>query len=389
MKVLLREVRLLLLEYADASSGRQPARSPGATLTGMRRGWVAGICALLQVVAVATGRSVAPSPVQEALFAAVGLGTGAALLAAGRRPVLVFLACAVGYPVQALLLAPPIPAAMAVISFLLARRSPGTPELVGVPRTVAIVAAGTAVGVAGLVLAGQPYLAAPYALVVVVSSAAGLLVAYRALREESHRRELLDGQRLEIARELHDVVGHSAGAITFQAGAARVALDAGAVADATAALTDIENAGRELLREVRWMVGLLRDASAQPGLADVDRLLDHARRSGLDVRLRTAGDVTALPGEVSHEAYRILQEALTNVLRHGASATADVSLDVAESVLLRVSNPSRPDEAPVHVGSGIRGMQERAARVHGELRAGPDPGGGWLVEATLPLRVAP
>ena len=92
---------------------------------------------------------------------------------------------------------------------------------------------------------------------------------------------------------------------------------------------------------------------------------------------------------MSHEAYRILQEALTNVLRHGASATADVSLDVAESVLLRVSNPSRPDEAPVHVGSGIRGMQERAASVHGELRAGPDPGGGWLVEATLPLRVAP
>jgi len=196
---------------------------------------------------------------------------------------------------------------------------------------------------------------------------------------------LLSAQRLQIARDLHDAVGHSAGAIAVQAGAARAALAADAPHDATTALMDIETACRDLLREVRWMVGLLREDTEPPGLSHVDGLLDTARRSGLDLRVVRAGDVATVSPKVGQAAYRILQEAITNVLRHGDGPLAEVSLKICAGVLIRVSNPSRLEEAP-NLGHGLNGMRERAAAVGGHVHVGRDYPDQWVLQAELPLQ---
>jgi signal transduction histidine kinase len=344
----------------------------------------------LQVVTLATGTTPSPSPLRGVLFALLGLASGLVLVGRRRYPYPTFGLCAIAYPLQALLLAPPVPAAVAVAAYGLVRRSPGS-EKAGsaVSRwTVTALLGAVAAGAAGLALSQQVYWLAPYALVVVTAVTAGLVVANRESHEESRRRELLDRQRLQIARELHDVVGHSAGAIGVQAGAGRLALDAGAVSDARAALVDIETASHTLLREVRWMVGLLRERATHPGLADVEQLIENARRSGLDIRFRSTDLACAVPASTGQAAYRILQEALTNVLRHGAVQRAEVELTVDDQLRLRVRNPttSGAPRAP-RAGNGIQGMRERVQSVGGTLRVGADGESGWIVEAVLPRQV--
>jgi signal transduction histidine kinase len=234
---------------------------------------------------------------------------------------------------------------------------------------------------------GHPALVAPYGLVLVTATAGGLLVASHDTREQSRRRELLAEQRLRIARDLHDAVGHSAGAIGVQAGAARLALAAGSPGDAASAVRDIEIASRDLLREVRWLVGLLREDAELPGLDEIGDLLGTARRSGLDLHVVTSGDGSDVPPEVGHAAYRILQEAITNVLRHGAEPrAATVTLEVSDAVLVRVCNPAA-SEGSAAPGHGLVGMGERAAEVGGAVRTGRDESGAWVVEARLPMRV--
>ena len=355
----------------------------------MRRAWLPAACAVLQVFTLATGTTPSPSPLRGILFVLFGLGSGLALVARRRCPYPTFALCAVAYPLQALLLAPPVPAAVAVAAYGLVRRSAGS-EKAGsaVSRwTVMALLGAVAAGAGGLALSDQAYWLAPYALVVVTAVASGLVVADRESHEESRRRELLDRQRLEIARELHDVVGHSAGAIGVQAGAGRLALDAGAVSDARAALLDIESASHTLLREVRWMVGLLRERATLPGLSEVEQLIENARRSGLDIRFHSSDLARAVPASTGQAAYRILQEALTNVLRHSAAQRAEVELTVEEELRLRVCNPSTTGSprAP-RAGNGIQGMQERVQSVGGSLRVGGDGGSGWIVEAVLPCR---
>jgi signal transduction histidine kinase len=227
---------------------------------------------------------------------------------------------------------------------------------------------------------------APFALAVVTATALGLLLASHDAREESRRRDLLADQRLRIARDLHDVVGHSVGAISVQAGAARMALAAGAPRDAATAVIDIETASRDLLREVRWLVGLLRENTELPGLGDVDGLLDSARRSGLDLEVVRNGSADGVPPEVGHAAYRILQEALTNVVRHAPSQRAEVTVGVTDSVLVRVRNPC-PDGHVQDAGHGLVGMRERATQLGGTVRSAANGRGAWVVEANLPLRV--
>lgn len=357
----------------------------------MRRAWLPAVCAVLQVITLATGETPSPAPVAGMIFAALGISAGAALLARRRHPYPTFAFCAVAYPVQALLLAPPVPAAVAVATYGLVRRpAPGAPGDSGLSRWTAVALAGALlVGAGGLVLSGQPFWLAPYALVVVTAVALGLVLANRESHEAARRRELLDEQRMKIARELHDVVGHSAGAIGVQAGAGRMALDAGAVLDARAALLEIETASRTLLREVRWMVGLLREGGTLPGLTDVDRLVENARRSGLEVSFRATGESEVVPAATGQAAYRILQEALTNVLRHSTAQRADVSLSVEEVLRLRVCNPWATDPSTSsEVGNGIQGMQERVGDLGGTFRAGPSNTGRWVVEAVLPLEAS-
>jgi signal transduction histidine kinase len=357
----------------------------------MGRAWLPALCALLQVLAVGTGGTGSPTVPVGVAFTVLGLAAGASLGWRDRFPVQVFVFCAVAYPVQALLLAPPLPAALAVMCYQLVRH-PHTQDSDSTRRTRTVAAALVAavlLGMAGVAGTGQAPLVAPFGLVVVTAAAFGLLLASHDAREESRRRDLLAEQRLRIARDLHDVVGHSVGAISVQAGAARMALAAGVPHDAATAVVDIETASRDLLREVRWLVGLLREDAQLPGLADVDGLLDSARRSGLDVRVMRSGSSDGLRPEVGNAAYRILQEALTNVVRHGGSQRVEVTIGVTNAVLVRVCNPCA-DEVVQHPGHGLVGMRERAAQVGGTVHSGPVPGvagggGAWVVEAHLPL----
>ena len=219
-----------------------------------------------------------------------------------------------------------------------------------------------------------------------------LLDIRRHLALDNARRD----ERLELARELHDVVAHHVAGIVIQAQAARIAA-AKRPATLDATLAGIESAGNDALAAMRRVVSLLRadgGRSAGPGqLADlVGRFASH----GPAVRLRLPGDDRpAWPPELASAVYRIVQEALTNVILHAADA-ATVSVTVGDGpsgVFVEVTDdaPGRPVDgsrrnAP-RGGHGLVGMRERAETLGGTLHAGPGPGGGWVVAATLPLAV--
>ncbi|WP_119729933.1 sensor histidine kinase [Thermomonospora amylolytica] len=229
---------------------------------------------------------------------------------------------------------------------------------------------------------------------------AGWLVAVVALGWVAHSRhayvrearERAAGQeRLRIARELHDVVGHHMSLINVQASAAlhRIGRDP---AQAEEALGAIKESSREALRELRATLGVLRQADEDvpvappPGLARLEELVRAAEQAGLRVRTRTTGDAGPLPVEVDLAAYRIVQESLTNVARHARARTVTVRLDRGpDAVTVEVADDG---DGPAHgaPGSGITGMRERARALGGELTAGPRPGGGFAVRARLPHR---
>ncbi|MFD8673341.1 sensor histidine kinase [Streptomyces seoulensis] len=212
----------------------------------------------------------------------------------------------------------------------------------------------------------------------------GPSAAERLAALEERTEQLLE--RTRIARELHDSIGHALTVAVVQAGAARAAGDPEFTGRA---LTAIEETGRAALEDLERVLGVLREAerpaSARPTLADADRLLESARASGAEVDFRATGAVESLPGPVSREGYRILQESLTNVLRHAGAVPVRVrvSADVRQLVL-EISNPL-PTELPrTDGGSGLRGIRERAALLGGTARTGPEAG-TWLVRAELPL----
>ena len=221
--------------------------------------------------------------------------------------------------------------------------------------------------------------------------------AQRLEREREGRaaRAVL-GERARIARELHDAVAHHVSAIAVTAGAAEEVAEEDP-ARAREALRAIRATSRDALAEMRALVGVLSpDGGAEyaphPGLGDVDRLVAQTRTAGLPVTLRVEGTPRPLPEAVDLSAYRIVQEALTNTLKHAAGATAevvvryldaDVELEVTDDGR-GVAAPGSVGEAP-HAGRGLIGMRERVALFHGELVAGPEPRGGFRVRARLPL----
>lgn len=195
-------------------------------------------------------------------------------------------------------------------------------------------------------------------------------------------------ERLRIARELHDVVGHSLGVIALQAGVgARVVDDE--PAEARAALQAIAERSRASLQDVRRILGALRDPAedleAAPGLAELDGLVDECRAAGLAVQVNRTGAAWPLPAAMDLTAYRLLQEALTNVLRHSAAAIAQVEVaHEPERVRLRVSDDGPAKDGEPGGGHGQLGMRERVAVWGGSLHFGPLPDGGYEVVADLP-----
>lgn len=204
------------------------------------------------------------------------------------------------------------------------------------------------------------------------------------------------GERARIARELHDVVAHHISMIAVQAETARLTTP-GLPAAGAQRLLEIGDTARAGLTEMRRLLSVLReDANTevaqrrpQPGLQQLNELLDEARdAAGAAARLIVSGAPVELDPGVELAAYRIVQEALTNTRRHAPGAAADVELRYAADGLrlrIRDNGPGPRSESPA--GHGLLGMRERAAAVGGELRTGPAAGGGFLVEAVLPVRV--
>ncbi len=215
----------------------------------------------------------------------------------------------------------------------------------------------------------------------------------RAARErdlEAGRR--IAEARLDIARELHDVVGHTLTVVGIQLRVAAEALD-DSPQEARAALADAQRVRTEAVRDLRALVHVLRapgDAPEEPaaGVHEVAALVDRMRSTELDIRWETSGDLGAVPAPVSLAVHRIVQESLTNTVRHAGASRADVSVRYgAGRVEVSVTDDGRtPPVTPGTAGHGVRGMGERVRALGGDFSAGPlDEGYGWVVRAVIPV----
>jgi signal transduction histidine kinase len=220
----------------------------------------------------------------------------------------------------------------------------------------------------------------------------------RAERLEAEREERANAavaeERQRIARELHDVISHGVSVMTVQAGGVRRLLQPDQAREREA-LETIEATGRQALADMRRMLGVLRDANEQPamltpqpGIGSLGTLIQQVREAGLTVEYRVQGDPTPLPAGIDLSAYRIVQEALTNVLRHAGPARAEVKVRYGDVLELEVTNDGALGANGESGGHGLVGMRERVALFGGTLEAGPRPTGGYAVRARLPVRDA-
>jgi signal transduction histidine kinase len=277
---------------------------------------------------------------------------------------------------------------------------------------------------AALGITGGPTVLATLAiaawLLVALAGAEGMQVRRERAAEARRARELqahrqADEERLRIARELHDVLAHNISLINVQSGVALHLIDE-QPEQARTALAAINDASAEALREVRSVLGVLRGTGEQPpraptaGVARLDDLVSRATAAGLEVSLDISGERRALPASIDLAAFRIVQESLTNVVRHAGAGAATVTLTYGSSELTvqvdddgrgadgsrsgggsrtgggsRSGGGSGAGEAGLGMGSGIAGMRERATALGGSLDAGPLPAGGFRVRASLPL----
>jgi signal transduction histidine kinase len=221
-----------------------------------------------------------------------------------------------------------------------------------------------------------------------------LASAERADRAEQEREAALRAERTRIARELHDLVTHSVSVMVLQTGAARqiMSQDEGR---SRAMLESVEASGRSALEELRHLLGVLPDQdgaaplSPQPGVTEIPSLIEHVKQAGVDVELCVEGRPRSVSAGVAVAAYRIVQEALTNVLKHAGGVRTRVDLHWADDALeLEILDQGpRHDVAPhdAHSGRGLAGMRERVAIYGGTLEAHPCSDGGYVVRARLPL----
>jgi signal transduction histidine kinase len=211
-------------------------------------------------------------------------------------------------------------------------------------------------------------------------------------RAEEERRAIA-AERSRIARELHDVLAHSLSVMVVQSGAARRIVERDPERAAQAAEL-VRETGREALAELRHLFGPVRrgegeELSGPPSIVRVEQLAARTRAAGLDVRVEVEGTPVELPPGVDLTAYRVVQEALTNTLKHAGSANAIVTVGYgANELAISVEDDGTPGEGALDEsgGHGLLGMRERVALYGGAIEAGPRPGGGFAVSARLPIR---
>ncbi|WP_433531944.1 sensor histidine kinase [Micromonospora sp. CA-263727] len=366
--------------------------------SGYRGGLVDGALALVLVVfglfgtaGAAARQGVPVGPAAYALVVATALTLAVRrrwpllTLATGTLTVVVYLL--LGYPYGPILLS------FLVAVYTVAAHRPLRPAAVACGVVLAALLVPVFVGVRA---PGWPGLM-PVTAWAVVPFAVGTVV--RLVRENAARervdeaRRLADTERLRVAREVHDVVGHGLAAIHMQAEIA-LHLFARKPEQAEAALTAISRTSKEALDELRVTLTVVRrdeatdERSPVPGLAQLPRLRDRLAGAGLPVTVETAGEPRPLPVAVDLAAYRVVQEALTNVLRHAGPATATVLVGYRpEGITVEVTDTGRGPATPAVTarGYGLAGMRERVVALGGTFHAGVADGGGFRVYATLPV----
>jgi signal transduction histidine kinase len=243
----------------------------------------------------------------------------------------------------------------------------------------------------------------PWALGWTLRRRARTAQAHRALAEQLdaerdlRARAAADDERARVARELHDVVAHCVSVMVIQAGGARLVMDA-EPARAEESLRIVERAGREALAEMRRLLGVMDPGkdpaplAPSPGIADVADLVTRTCDSGFPARLDVRGDPVPLTPALDLCAYRIVQEALTNAIKHAGPASVRVIVRwsaAALDVVVEDDGSGPPAGAGAAGGHGLAGMRERAALHGGRLDVGAGPAGGFIVHAHLPLETAP
>ena len=271
-------------------------------------------------------------------------------------------------------------------------------------RTLRVSATGLAVVGAGLLIPGPggldlAQLRGGVAVVTVIAWLIGHSIrqaqAHAELRRAQAAAQTVMAERLQIARELHDMVAHSIGIIAIQAGAGHRVFDA-SPDQARDALAAIEATSRETLAGLRRMMTGLRRAEPgpgpgqaplgpAPGLADIEQLAAMTLETGVQVDVDWHGSQEPLPADIDLSAFRIIQEAVTNVVRHAGTSQCRVLIDQQDGQLSIEVTDSGRGSPVAGTGYGISGMRERAALLGGDFSAGPRPGGGFCVTARLPL----
>ena len=346
---------------------------------------------LLQAFGPRTGQA-EPGSAVAGLVTLLAIVQGAAVLLWRDRPgrmltvvTAAYIAAAILYPIM-----PPYVLLAALV--LQARRRSFRPALMQGVGAIAAMAAGCVVAVRWRDGPAADTIAL-YVLLAAIALLGGLLAAARAAEREALRRRAMVEERLRIAHDLHDVVGHGLASIAVQSSTARMALAAGREEEALAALSAAERASRQALAETRELVAVLgRDADQD--LSNLDRLVASVSGRSLRLDLHVYGDPRMVSAQASRAAYRVIQESLTNVVRHSGAKRADVQVDVSdERVRITVcdegSTAAGADAAVPNSGTGLTAMRQRVEALRGTVEAGPRPdSAGWRVSAILPNALA-
>jgi signal transduction histidine kinase len=350
----------------------------------------------------AVGPGVGVSPLVDSVAGVLAAAAGLVLAWRRRRPGIVAAVAVIACGAAAVLQGPFLPVAGWVAVVAVARHVRGVAAALGGAAAAAIGIAASAV-VGGLVH-DLPQGLWPVLQLTLLVLLAAALVRLQSARVQAQRREreaergrAATAERLRIARDLHDLVGHGLSTIAVQSSSARLALDAGDTRTAHRALAAVEQASRGALAEMRQMLGVLRQDSADvapaPGLDGIDGLADDARASGRMVSVHRSGPLDAVPPAIGLCAYRVVQEALTNAVRYAPGAAISVCVEAVGGVMtVEVSDEGGATGAQVEAGSrdrpryGLAGLRERVAAAGGTVEAGPRADRpGWRVAARLPL----